>query len=460
MSAKAADPQIRRLIGAYVEAKKGTVTEQSNQTLKAYYPNSDTSEEYTYNPALAKEKKIPLIAPGSPTFQRIMHECLTQGILCQVAVKPKPDFEAFLRRRFREGAFACVDCEKVHVGGGVVNVCVKPSPCYHRVNNAKIASIDAVKKEPARYYQFYFSIILQNKLRPKSEEILTLLLDEKYNVIAVGDFGDKNPLDDEALAAEDVKVKLRADVFEKLKATADEHIAGLLRSKLVLYDFQLVRDKKAKLRSYEKRLKRERREQVISKKLALDFDPLKWQANCEALLQREEESYLTHVTVKFLNLLVINTSKVKFEVTLDNHATIQSTITPGVNHDIEVACPVCKKPFAEGFATEDGLYVCGGCIRQSVDTAKIYSKKASLAMDETIREFFESDSGFVCSVCGKKHSRLLEFKCSHDNSSVCINHYDVCDVCGAVFSKLNLTPTDEFRRLLCPKHAKNKKETA
>ena len=52
----------------------------------------------------------------------------------------------------------------------------------------------------------------------------------------------------------------------------------------------------------------------------------------------------------------------------------------------------------------------------------------------------------------------LEFKCSHDNSSICIYHYGLCDVCGKVFSKLNLTYTDEFKRQLCPKHASKNKQ--
>jgi hypothetical protein len=90
-----------------------------------------------------------------------------------------------------------------------------------------------------------------------------------------------------------------------------------------------------------------------------------------------------------------------------------------------------------------------------VDTGNIYSKKAALSLDETLNEYFEHESGFVCAVCGKRHSPLLEFKCSHDNSSVCIHHYDFCYICGKVFSKSNLTYTDEFKRKLCPKHAKN-----
>jgi hypothetical protein len=454
LTTKPADPQIRHFIEAYTKSKKATLTPLANEVFAVSYPDKPAPEEYTYNAAVAREKKIPLIAPGSPTFQRIMHECLSSGVLCQVQLSPKDGYEALLKSRFREDTFACIDCDKVHVGDEVVSVCVKPSPCVHRVNNAKICSALVQKKEPLRFYQFYFSVVFQNKLRAKSEEILTLMLDEKGGVVQVAEFGDTTPLADEGLVFEDFKSKIKADVFDKLKATAEERLNGLIREQLMLYDLPLQKEKAAKLHSFGKRLKRERRERLISKKLSLDFDYQKWQANYQALLAREEESCLTHVTVKLLNLLVINTSKVKFEVGFDNNATLQSSIILGINHDVEATCPICRKPFTEGYATADDLYVCGGCIRQSVDTGKLYSKKAALSHDELLKEYFESDVGFVCSVCGKKHSRLLEFKCSHDGSSVCINHYGVCDICGKVFSKLNLTYTDEFRRQLCPKHAK------
>ena len=104
----------------------------------------------------------------------------------------------------------------------------------------------------------------------------------------------------------------------------------------------------------------------------------KWQANYEALLKREEESFITNIAVKFINLLVINTTKVRFEVNLDNNATIHSSFILGIDHTSEATCPICRKTFSEGYATQDSLYVCKSCIRQSIDTAKIYSKKAAL----------------------------------------------------------------------------------
>jgi hypothetical protein len=200
----------------------------------------------------------------------------------------------------------------------------------------------------------------------------------------------------------------------------------ILKEKLALFNLPLIKEKKSKIRSFEKRLRREHHERITSRKN--DFDQQKWQANYETLLRREEDSLTTHIAVKFINLLVINTSKVNFEINLNNNSKIHASIILGIDQVPEVVCPICKNICYEGYATQDSLYVCKKCIRQSIDTAKIYSTKASLKLDETLNEYIEQDSGFVCSVCGKKHSRLLEFKCAHDNSSICIYHYGLCDV--------------------------------
>ncbi len=261
---------------------------------------------------------------------------------------------------------------------------------------------------------------------------------------------EENILDNGQLDVQDFKAKLKISTFDELKKVADQKLEKLLKEKLIIFDLPLSKEKNAKLKRYEKRLRRERLEQLIIEKE--DFNAQKRPANYQALLKREEESLATNIEVKFINLLVINTSKISFELNLDNNATIHSSIIVGVNHTAEVTCPICRNTFSEGYATQDSLYVCKGCIRQSIDTAKIYSKKAALKLDETLHEYIEQDSGFVCAVCGKRYSKLLEFKCSHDNSSVCIHHYGLCDVCGSVFSNSNLASTQEFRRKLCPKH--------
>jgi hypothetical protein len=276
------------------------------------------------------------------------------------------------------------------------------------------------------------------------------LIDEDDKILSR--FDESNLLHNQALELTDGKSKLKPGVFEHLKAEVDKKLSAILEEKVMLYDLPLAKEKKAKVKGYERRLRRERREQVISKKH--DFDYVKWQQNFEALLQREEENCTTNITARFINLLVIVTSKVKFEVNLDNKATISGSFIMGITQPHEATCPTCHNTFNEGYATQDGQYVCPNCIRQSIDTAKVYSKKANLALDEKLNEFIERDGGFVCTVCGKKHSKLFEIKCSHDNSSVCIYHTGTCSVCGNSFSKLNLKYTSDFQRQLCPKHAK------
>ncbi len=392
-----------------------------------------------------------MITPGSPTFQQILDECLDKGVLCQITVNLKGELELLLKNYFKDSPFFCQDCKKVTDGEEAVNICEKLHLCYHQINNGKIIFVKMVKEEPVRYYQFYFSATFRNKLRTRNEELIILIISEDGNIVSVDDLSGKNILDNEALEIQDFKTKLKPAVFDELKAIADKKLETILKEKLILFDLPIIREKEAKLRSFDKRIRRDHLEQAINTKY--DSDSQEWQTTHENLLKREEEALTTSISVKFINLLVINTAKVTFELNLDNNSTLHSSIIFGINHFPEVICPICRNTFSEGFATHDSVYVCKSCSIQSIDTAKIYSKKAALKLDETLNEYFEPDAGFVCSVCGKKHSRLLEFKCSHDNSSVCIFHYDYCDLCGKIFSKLNLSYTDDFQHQLCPKHA-------
>jgi hypothetical protein len=453
LSTNNSDAEIQRFFKAYIKVKNGQITEQTNDVFKVTYPNGTNPQEYTYQPTISREKKIPLITTGSPAIQQVLNECLKNGVLCQILLAPKQNFETLLKTFFKDNPLMCESCprcRRVKKGDEEIKICSKPQPCYHQVKNGKIVSLRSTKTEPVKYFQFYFSATFQNKLRPKNEEIISIMIDEEGTIVSLDDSVLDNILKNGGIDVQDFKGKLKAELFEKLKKIVDEKLDSVLKEKLILFDLPLYKEKKSKLRSYEKRLKRERREQVISRKH--DFDYQKWQANYEALLKREEESFITYIAVKFINLLVINTTKVSFELNLDNNAIIHSWLRIGIDRVIEVTCPICRKTFYEGYATQDSLYVCGGCIKQSIDTKKIYSKKVLLRLDETLNEYIEPDSGFVCSVCGKRHSKLLEFKCSHDNSSVCIHHYGLCDICGNVFSKLNLSSTQEFKRKLCPKH--------
>jgi hypothetical protein len=442
------DVKIHRFFQNYVQSKEGKIT-QTNEVFTVAYPNEANTQEYTYQPAVAREKKISLISTGSPALQQMLKESLQNGVLCQVILSPKNTFEEFIKETFKDSPYTCQGCYKTRKNNPPISLCIKPQPCFHQINNAKIVSIDILKKEPLKYYLFYFSTTFQNKLRPKNEEILTILFDEKGTIIPPEEYDD-NFLKTPFLTIQDCKSKIKQSTFEAIKTAADKKLAALLTEKLVLFDLPLNAEKKAKLANFEKRLKRERREQLISKKH--DFDFSRWQTNYEALLLREEDSLVTHAAVKFLNLLIINTVKVKFQVNVSNKSTISNSMVLGLTKDCEINCPICKESFTEGYATTDNLYVCKNCIHQSIDNGKIYSTKTPMPIDDTLKEFIEQGSGFICSVCGKRHSRLLEYRCSHDNSSVCIHHYGLCDVCGNIFSKNNLSYTQEFKRKLCPNH--------
>jgi hypothetical protein len=432
----------------YIQNKGGIITHQTNDTLTVAYPDG-TTQEFTYQPHTAKEKKIPLLAPGSPLFQQLLKEAIDNGALCHINLTNNGPIETLIESYFNDPA-ACLSCTKTQTLQDT-QVCTKLEPCFHQINNGKITSIKIIKKESLRFFQFYYALNFQNKLRTKSEETLPILINEEGHII-------NNPLDlvavleNPTIQAENTKAKIKPELYDELKTIAEQTLQIYLKNKVTLFDLPLGKEKKMRLQSFERRLKRERREQVISKKH--DFDFQKWQSTYETMLQREEESCQTNITVKLQNLLIINTTKIKFELTLNNKATTQSTLTIGIQNP-DITCPLCKKTHTEGYSTEDGLYVCKDCIRQSIDTTKIYSKKTTtLTHDETLDEYFERDKGFICTFCGKRHSRLLEFKCTHDNTSICIHHYDACDICNKPFSKLNLTHTDEFRKKLCPQHAK------
>ncbi|MDR0318420.1 MAG: hypothetical protein LBI09_00080 [Nitrososphaerota archaeon] len=446
---------IENFFEAYIKSKDGKLTIENN-IIYVTYPDTCEPETYTYCPNVSRERKIPLIAPGSPVFQHVMRDCQETGVPCQIQLYPKENLETSIKQYFKDSKIVCIDCDKITVEQKAFNICTKPKNCYHKINNGKITQIKMGKQEPIRCFQFFFSVTFHNKLRQKNEELITIWLDEKANVIETS-FDNYLDVDCNALTVSECNGKVKPDVFDQLKEVADEKLRSLLCDKIALFDLPLCKEKNVRLRAFEKRLKQERREQILSHKH--DFDPLKWQNNYQALLKREEESYLTSVSVKLVNFLVINTCKVKFDVILNNNAVFHSNLTLGLNQVVEVTCPLCKKGFTEGYATHDGLYVCGNCVKQSIDSGKVYSKKACLSFDDILNEYIEQGSGFVCSVCRKRYSRLLEFKCSYDGSSVCIQHYDYCDVCGneKIYSKDNLSYTAEFEHKLCPKHAKNSK---
>lgn len=446
--------KIQQFFKAYVESKNGKIIQNSKEILSVTYPNQETSSKYTFEPSIAREKKIPLIAAGSSAFQQVLKDALENGTLSQISVIPKGNFEALIRKYFKDTPHDCGNCKNaILIEENNRLLCSKAEPCFHQINNAKIVSVNVIKKEPARFFQFYFCVTFQNKLRSKNEEIIKLVMDEKGNFIDQQDF--EKEFDFDSLEINDCSGKIKTETFESLRSIAFERLALILKQKVAIFDLTIIKAKKEKLTNFVKRLKRERREHVISKRN--DFDYLKWQNTFEVILKREEESYTTNISVKLVNFLIINTIKVRCEINLDNKSNIPASFILGITPPSGVTCPLCKEAFTEGYATKDHLYTCKNCTRQSIDSGKIYSIKAPLTLDPALNEYLEKDAGFICTVCGKRYSRLLEFKCNHDNSSVCIYHYELCDMCGKVFSKLNLSFTDEFKRQLCPKHSGKEK---
>jgi hypothetical protein len=454
LTAKSSITKLHHLIQFFVESKGGQLIEQTDEIFTIKQANQAIPVQYTHNPVVSQEKKITLLSSGSPAFQEILNQCINNGVLCQIQVNPKEGFEPLLKDLFRESPIVDPECNKMTWEEDGIAICIKPHRRYHQLNNGKIVSITITKKEPIRYFQFYYLISFKSKLRPVNKEIIQIVIDENRNLIRASNFDDNIILDYQRIRVQDFKSKIKTPIFDELKAIADQKLETLLAKKLVLFDLPLIREKKNKLRMFEKSLRREHIERKISRK---EHDDLRtWQTDYERRLNKEKESLTTNVSTKIINLLVVNTIKATFILLLDNNATIRANIILGINHNPNINCPICHTSFDEGYATLDSFYVCRNCIKQSIETGKIYSKKSTLKLDETLKEYIEQDSGFICTVCGKKHSRLLEFKCNHDNSSICIHHYGLCDVCGEVFSILNLTSTKEFRQKLCPKHNQTK----
>ena len=190
MSKKYSDTKIHSFTVSFVKSKKGELIEQSDGVFTVKYPNQTNATEYTYDPEIAREKKSILVRPGSPMFQLMLDECLGKGVLSQITVNLKGEFESIIKNHFKDFQFVCQDCIKVTSGEEEVSICEKTQPCCHQINNGKIVSIKIIKKESVRYYQFYFSVIFRNKLRPRNEELIVFLLSEDGNILDPDDLSD------------------------------------------------------------------------------------------------------------------------------------------------------------------------------------------------------------------------------------------------------------------------------
>ena len=193
MSTETVGAEIKEFVKAYVKPKMGQISGEDGDVFTVIYPDDSEPHDYTYEPTVARQTKAHLITAGSPAFQQILRDCLENGAPCQVQVKPKGDMESLIRKYFKDTAFDCKNCYETS-GAEPEHICVKPQLCYHQINNGKIASVEVGKSEPQKFFLFYYSATFQNKLRPKNEEIIPILMDEKGISYPADDFSEDNLL--------------------------------------------------------------------------------------------------------------------------------------------------------------------------------------------------------------------------------------------------------------------------
>ena len=445
MSATYSDTPIHQFIKKYIESEGGKVEDVCEEYFTIKTPSLIAPLKYTYKPAIAHEKKVDLIATGTPGFNGMIDDCLKKGALSSVNLKTKAKVEDFIKDFFKDRDYQCEFCEKVSFKDKTKHICTKSPKCYHKINNGKISKIELGNKKEVKLMLFIYGVFFNNKLK-KNEEVLQILLDENGNRLTEDLLNDTKPF------FEDSKEKINLETFDKNNSIANEIVDRIVKDKKNIFDMQLKKEIDCKLVFLEKKLDDEKLQKNISKKL--EFDEKEWKIKKESMLNKEKESLDTFVSIKFLNFLVLNTNRVNFEMKLDNNSVIKSSFLVGIEKNIKIKCPICNNDMPEGYATEDEEYVCFDCVNQSIDTKKIYSKNFKLNKDHTFRECLESDKGFICSVCKNQNSRLFEFICNYDNSKVCCLCFEFCSKCKKLFSNSNLNKSKNTNKLYCPLHIK------
>lgn len=445
MNTTYSNTQIHSFIKEYIESENGEVKDTCEEYFTIKTPALLEPLRYTYKPAIAHEKKIDLIATGSPAFNGIIEECLKKGAVSSVDLNSKIEIQEFIKQFFKDYDYQCDFCEKLTIHRKTRYICTKVPKCYHKINNGKITKINIVGDKKVKLMLFIFSIFINNKLK-KNEELVYILLDETGNRI------NEDILNNDSLLFTDSKEKIGLESFDKCNSVANELLDQIIKDKKNIFDLQLKKEIDCKLLSLEKKLDDEKLQKSISKKW--QFDEKEWKFKKEAILTKERESLDTFVSVKFLNFLLVNTSRITFETKLNNNSNIKSSFLLGIENNIKVICPSCSKEISEGYATEDSNYVCLDCLNQSIETKKLYSKNFKLSKDNTTKEHIEQDVGFICSVCKKQNSKHFEFKCNHDNSIICYSCFEMCSKCNKLFSKDNLNKSKNTSKLYCPVHIK------
>lgn len=435
---------IHQLIRSFAEVEGGEVIDVCEEHFTIKLPNLRDPLKLTYQPVVSREKEIDLIATGSQALESIIKKCLQKGTVCSLSLSLKEDLSKLIRKYFKDSEYSCDFCEKVIIGEKEFSFCVKNPRCYHRINNAKIKSIKSVKSEKIQLLQFYFSVFFRNKLK-KTEEIIKILLDQ------TGKLYDYDILENVDADFVDSEEKIDLTSFDSLKLIAYEKLDTLLKNKKNVFDIVLKKEISNRLHKIEEKLEEEKLQQSISKKAHL-FNEESWKQKKAKAIEREEQSLGTRISIKFVNLLIVTTNKINFEIVLTNNSKITSSLIVGISDKFEIACPSCKKNFETGYATVDGFYLCEYCIKQSIETGNIYSNDFQLSLDNTTKEFIEMNTGFVCSVCGTLNSRNFEYRCNHDQSPICYKCYDFCSKCEKIFSLHNIETCMESGNKYCNQH--------
>ena len=385
-----------------------------------------------------------MIATGTPALDSIVNDCLGKGVISKAALELKNEPESIVAEYFKDSDYSCEKCEKIKLKDKTDYLCTANPICYHKINNSEIESIAITSKRPIYLFQFYFSVLFKNKLR-KNEEHIIVLVDD------LGAIHEKNILDGDKFTVRNANYSFPINLFDKAKSVAEEHLDTILKDKQLVFDLMLNSQVTRRLSNLEKRLDEEKLEKNITNR-GSGFDQKEWENKKMQVLKQETESLKTAVSVKFNNLLVVKTFFITFNVSLRNGSKIASSIVLGLDDEIKVICPECGKLFSEGYATDDGAYLCKDCINQSVESHRLYSKHYELQTDYILNEYLEKNEGFICPVCQKTSLKFLGVQCSWSNKTVCINCSTKCDKCGKFFSSPNTYLSKESGKFFCIHH--------
>src|SRR3989344_8633241 len=107
------ETRIHKFIRGYIESENGAINDVSEEYFTIKTPSLLSPLKYTYKPAIAHEKKIDLIATGSPAFNGIIEECLKKGAVSSVDLNSKIEIQEFIKQFFKDYDYQCDFCEKL-----------------------------------------------------------------------------------------------------------------------------------------------------------------------------------------------------------------------------------------------------------------------------------------------------------------------------------------------------------